>query len=463
MHRLSQHTIAAVATPIGIGGISVIRISGNTSFQIAQSIFIGGLNILTVPSHTIHYGTIKDSDGISVVDTVLVSLFRGPNSYTGEDVIEISCHGGYFVAQKILTLIYAAGAHPAKPGEFTQRSFLNGKLDLAQAEAVADIIHSRSEKSHKASVMQLSGRLSKYVNEIREQLLNLCSLLELELDFSQEGIELATREDVLKRINSIELEIKNLVDSYSSGKFVREGVRVALIGKPNVGKSSLLNILLGEERAIVSEIAGTTRDIIEESIILNGLEFVFFDTAGLRDSYDSIEQEGIRRTLISLKQADIALFIIDSSHKITQGDVLMFKQISESAGSQIPFLVCINKIDIKDNSFSLSELEVRHSVEISCKLNSGIDRLKKDLVDLSIPRHDSNSSSIVITNLRHKKALTSALASMQKAQDTISNGLGGDFAAVDLRDALNYLGEIIGLTTPDDILNHIFGKFCIGK
>ena len=463
MHQLSQHTIAAIATPIGIGGISVIRISGHDSVQIANSVFKGSVNLVDAASHTIHYGIVKDIDDSSVVDTVLVSVFRNPNSYTGEDVIEISCHGGYFVAQKILSLLYAAGSSPAKPGEFTQRAFLNGKLDLAQAEAVADIIHSRSEKSHKASVMQLSGRLSMYVNSIRNQLLNLCSLLELELDFSQEGIELAAREDILNRISAIEVEIKKLSDSYSSGKFVREGVHVAIIGKPNAGKSSLINILLEEERAIVSEIAGTTRDVIEESIILNGIEFVFFDTAGLRDTYDTIEQEGIRRTLLSLKQADIAIFIIDSSHKFSQSDSLMLKQINESAGIQMPFLICINKIDIKNRAFSLLDIGIDHSVEISCKLSLGIDKLKKELVDLSLPNHDPNSSSIVITNIRHKEALNSSLKSLQNAKETISKGLGGDFTAIDLRDALNFLGEIIGLTTPDDILNHIFGKFCIGK
>ncbi|HAP36446.1 MAG TPA: tRNA uridine-5-carboxymethylaminomethyl(34) synthesis GTPase MnmE [Bacteroidetes bacterium] len=463
MNQFSHDTIAAIATPIGIGGISVIRISGSESFTIVNSVFKGTTNLIDAASHTIHYGNIMDPDGVSIIDTVLVSVFHNPNSYTGEDIIEISSHGGYFVTQKILSLLHSGGARPAKPGEFTQRAFLNGKLDLTQAEAVADIIHSRTEKSHKASVMQLSGRLSKHVNIIRDQLLNLCSLLELELDFSQEGIELTTKDDVLKRLASIEREIKKLADSYSSGKFVREGVRVALIGKPNAGKSSLLNILLGEERAIVSEIAGTTRDVIEESIILNGLEFVFFDTAGLRESYDTIEQEGIRRTLNSLKQADIALFIIDSSFGFSQGDVLMFKQITESAGSQIPFLICVNKTDIKDKEFSLLDLGIVHSVEISCKLNLGIEKLKKNLLELSIPNHDSNSSSIVITNIRHKEALISALKSLQKAKETITNGLGGDFAAIDLRDALNYLGEIIGLTTPDDILNHIFGKFCIGK
>jgi tRNA modification GTPase len=463
MHPNSQHTIAAIATPVGIGGISVIRISGPEALLFSDSIFKGGVNLIDAVSHTIHYGLIFDLDGSTIVDTVLVSIFRNPNSYTGEDVVEISSHGGYFVAQKILSLLYAAGAHPAKPGEFTHRAFLNAKLDLAQAEAVADIIHSKSEKSHKASVIQLSGRLSKYVNSIRDQLLNLCSLLELELDFSQEGIELATKEDVIKRIVLIETEIKNLSDSYSSGKLVREGVRVALIGKPNVGKSSLLNILLGEERAIVSEIAGTTRDVIEESIILNGLEFVFFDTAGLRDSFDSIEQEGIRRTLVNLNQADIALFIIDSSNSFLQSDVLMFKQLTESLEHKIHFLICINKIDIKKEDFSIQELGIFPSVEISCKLNFGIDILKKELVEISIPNHDPNSSSIVITNIRHKEALTSAVNSLQKAKETINNGLGGDFAAVDLRDALNFLGEIIGLTTPDDILNHIFGKFCIGK
>jgi tRNA modification GTPase len=463
MDQLSQHTIAAIATPVGIGGISVIRISGPGSLIIVNTIFKGSVNLFDASSHTIHYGNIMDPDGVSIIDTVLVSVFHNPNSYTGEDVIEISSHGGYFVAQRILSLLYAVGAQPAKPGEFTQRAFLNGKLDLAQAEAVADIIHSRSEKSHKASVMQLSGRLSKYVNTIRDQLLNLCSLLELELDFSQEGIELTTREDVLKRISAIENEIQNLSNSYSSGKFVREGVRVALIGKPNVGKSSLLNILLGEERAIVSEIAGTTRDVIEESIIINGLEFVFFDTAGLRDSQDTIEQEGIRRTLLSLKQADIALFIVDSSQKVSQNDISMFKQISESKENPTPFLLCFNKIDIKDIEFSLSNFIVPHWVETSCKHNVGIEKLKQKLVDLSIPNHDSNSSSIVITNIRHKEALNFALKSLQKAKETIENRLGGDFAAIDLRDTLNYLGEIIGLTTSDDILNHIFGKFCIGK
>lgn len=463
MHHYVHHTIAALATPIGIGGISVIRISGPDSFSCIDSIFTGSSDLSHAASHTIHYGVIKDVDGETVVDTVLVSIFRNPNSYTGEDVIEISSHGGYFVAQKILTLLYSVGAHPARPGEFTQRAFLNEKMDLAQAEAVADIIHSRTDKSHQASILQLSGRLSKYVNGIREQLLNLCSLLELELDFSQEGIELASKEEVLKRIESIQTEIQKLSDSYSSGKFIREGVRVALIGKPNVGKSSLLNILLEEERAIVSEIAGTTRDIIEESIILNGQEFVFFDTAGLRDSFDTIEQEGIRRTLVSIKKADIILYIVDSSNANTKHDILMFRQISEQVEHKIPFLICANKIDIKNTLFSLDNFDGAHIVEISCKQNFGIDKLKQQLVDLSIPNHDSNSSSITITNIRHKEALVSALNSLQKAHETISYGLGGDFAAVDLRDALNYLGEIIGLTTPDDILNHIFGKFCIGK
>jgi tRNA modification GTPase len=463
MEQFSQHTIAAIATPVGIGGISVIRISGADSFTIINSVFNGKINLLEAPSHTIHYGTINDAADSSTVDTVLVSLFRGPHSYTGDDVVEISCHGGYFVAQKILTLLYSSGAVPAKPGEFTQRAFLNGKLDLAQAEAVADIIHSRSEKSHRTSVMQLSGRLSAHVNEIREQLLNLCSLLELELDFSQEGIELASKDDVVMRITNIENMILEMVNSYSSGKFVREGVRVALVGKPNAGKSSLLNLLLKEERAIVSEIAGTTRDVIEESIILDGLEFVFFDTAGLHDSHDIIEQEGIRRTLTSIKRSDVVLFIIDSSTKISQADKLLFRQISESLESHVPLLLCVNKIDIQTEAFSLKDLDVTRSVEISCKLHLGIDTLKRELVNLSVHRYDSASSSLVITNIRHKEALSSSINSLQKAKETISNGMGGDFAAVDLRDALNYLGEIIGLTTPDDILNHIFGKFCIGK
>lgn len=460
----SKETIAALATPVGIGGIAVIRISGQNAFSIVDSVFNGQTKIAQAISHTIHYGNVIEPGTSTSLDTVLISVFRNPHSYTGEDVIEISVHGGYYVSQKILSVLYTAGARPAQPGEFTLRAFLGGKLDLAQAEAVADIIHAKTEKSHKASLEQLSGRLSKHIGVLRSQLLDLCSVLELELDFSQEGIELTDKVEAVKKIESIELKIKEMLDSYVSGKLIREGVKVALAGRPNTGKSSLLNLLLGEERAIVSDIPGTTRDIIEESIVLEGLEFVFTDTAGLREAFDVIEKEGIRRTTKILQNADLTAFVIDSSLPLAKEDVNLYKQIIDSLRKHVHVLFILNKSDIRHPEFNSDNLlPDGNVVEISCLTHQGINVLKKMLVQLSIPTHDSVSSSLIITNARHKEALDRAAKSLQAAKKSIKSGLSGDFIAVDLRDALNYLGEIIGLTTPDDILNNIFSHFCIGK
>ena len=466
MHTLynSKETIAALATPVGIGGIAVIRVSGQNAFSIVDSIFNGHSKIDQAISHTIHYGKIFEPGTLSSLDTVLISVFRNPHSYTGEDVVEISVHGGYYVSQKILSVLYAAGARPAQPGEFTLRAFLGGKLDLAQAEAVADIVHAKTEKSHKASVEQLSGKLSKHIVALRSQLLDLCSLFELELDFSQEGIELTDKPETVRRIENIELRIKEMLDSFVSGKLIREGVKVALAGRPNTGKSSLLNILLGEERAIVSDIPGTTRDMIEESIVLGGLEFVFTDTAGLREAFDVIEKEGIRRTIKILQNADLVAFVIDSSLPLTKEDINLYEQIINSLRKDVHVLFILNKSDIRHLEFNPDNLEPKGNfVEISCITHGGINELKQRLVQLSIPIHDSISSSIIITTVRHKEALEQAAKSLQAAKESIQSGLSGDFIAVDLRDALNYLGEIIGLTTPDDILNNIFSHFCVGK
>jgi len=458
----SKDTIAALATAVGIGGIAVIRVSGKLAFSIVDSLFSGRVKIEEASSHTVHFGKICGSDSV-ILDTALVTVFRNPHSYTGEDVVEISLHGGYFLSQKVLNELYSAGARPALPGEFTYRAFLNGKLDLTQAEAVADIIHSKSEKSHRASLEQLSGKLSKHINDLRTQLLNLCSLLELELDFSQEGIELAQKDESLTKLESIESKITSMIESYSEGKLAKEGVKVALVGRPNAGKSSLLNILLEEERAIVSDIPGTTRDTIEESIILEGLEFIFIDTAGLRESNDVIEQEGIKRTIAKLQNADIVLFIVDSSILHTFEEAKWYNDISASFNSRSHEIFVINKIDIKSKEFNPQFFADKRVIEISCVTHEGIQALKKLLVDTALPHHDSSVSSIIITNLRHKQALENAKKSLQRAKDSIVNGMSGEFIAVDLHEALNYLGEIIGLTTPDDILNNIFSKFCIGK
>ncbi|MEW5799688.1 MAG: tRNA uridine-5-carboxymethylaminomethyl(34) synthesis GTPase MnmE, partial [Bacteroidota bacterium] len=334
----TKETIAALATPIGIGGISVIRVSGDNSIEIVNSIFNGSVNLTKAQSHTVHFGKIVNNKTRSEIDTVLTTVFHGPHSFTGEDTVEISAHGGYYVSQKILELLYAEGAVPARPGEFTLRAFLNGKLDLSQAEAVSDIIHSKTEKSHHASLEQLSGKLSGYIHNLRTELIDLCSLLELELDFSQEGIELTQKDESIKRINDIQHKIQSMIDSFSQGKLVREGVKVALVGKPNAGKSSLLNILLEEDRAIVSEIPGTTRDVIEESINLGGVEFVFIDTAGIRDSNDKLEKEGIRRSIQNLQRADIVLFVIDCSLPFSVDDSGMYREIIQSLKKEASYI-----------------------------------------------------------------------------------------------------------------------------
>ncbi|MBP9211551.1 MAG: tRNA uridine-5-carboxymethylaminomethyl(34) synthesis GTPase MnmE [Bacteroidetes bacterium] len=457
----TRETIAAVATAVGIGGIAVIRISGDHAVSSADALFRGTTRVKDAASHTVHYGTIVDPVSRETIDTVLVTVFRDPHSFTGEDVVEISCHGGYFVAQRILTLLYNNGALPAQPGEFTLRAFLNGKLDLAQAEAVADIISSTTEKSHKASVDLLTGKLSSAVRALRQEILDICSLLELELDFSQEGIELADRRSVVTKLNAIQQSITSLSDSYREGRVIREGIKVALVGRPNAGKSSLLNALLKEERAIVSDIPGTTRDTIEERVVLDGIEFIFHDTAGLRESSDSIEIEGMKRTSKAIAGADVVLFLIDGSAEHSAADHLRYKEIADTyAGSKRPLWV-LNKYDIRHGSETFRTME--NALWISCKTHHGLAELKQELVRISIPTHDPASSSVTITNIRHKDALERARVSISTAAEAIEGGLGGDFAAVDLRAAMNYLGEIIGLTTPDDILNNIFSNFCIGK
>lgn len=459
----TKDTIAALATPIGIGGISVIRISGNHAIQIVDSLFNGSIKLTEAKSHTVHFGKIIDIETQSEIDTVLATIFRRPHSYTGEDTVEISAHGGYYVSQRILEILYKAGSSPARSGEFTLRAFLNGKLDLSQAEAVSDIIYSKTEKSHHASLEQLSGKLSGYIKNLRSELLDLCSILELELDFAQEGIELTHNNVSIQRINNIETKIQSMIDSYTTGKLSRDGVKVALAGKPNAGKSSLLNILLEEDRAIVSEIPGTTRDVIEESINLGGIEFIFIDTAGLRESTDKIEKEGIRRTIQNLQKADIVLFVIDCSNPLTLEDSKMYQEIIESLRVGIHKVYAINKIDIRNEHFDMDILPEGDKIEISCLSHQGIDNLKSQLLKVTIPSHDSISSSVIITNIRHKDALVKAIKSLQNAKLSLAKGLSGDFVAVDLRESLNYLGEIIGLTTPDDILNNIFSRFCIGK
>jgi tRNA modification GTPase len=459
----SIETIAAIATPIGVGGISVIRISGPESFTFVDRIFRGKIRVADADTHTIHYGNIV-TFGNAVVDTVLISVFKNPHSYTGEDVCEISSHGGYFVSAMILDLLYAAGASAAQPGEFTLRAFLNGKLDLVQAEAVADLIHSKSEKSHKTSIEQLNGRLSKYTKDLRQEIIEISSLLELELDFSQEGIELVEKSTVVEKLVNLQKRIEILIESYSTGKHIREGVRVSLVGKPNAGKSSLLNALLEEERAIVSHIPGTTRDTIEESLLIGGLEFIFTDTAGLRESGDIIEQEGIKRTTSTVQSSDIVVVVVDSSVPISNEDLLLYKKVQHLLPVLSEKVYLLNKSDITLPDFDESFIDQNYKkIWVSCKTGTGLSNFKETLKAIALPNYDSLESSVLVNNLRHKLAFENALDGIKLSIESIKQGLSDDFVSVDLRRAVDYLGEIIGITTPDEILNNIFSKFCIGK
>lgn len=457
----SSDTIAAISTPLGEGGISVVRISGDRAFIIADKIFLGKMKLSGVPSHTAHHGRIVDSDSAFVDDVVAVA-FRKPNSYTCEDVVEISCHGGYLVTQKVLQQILAAGARLAEPGEFTKRAFLNGRLDLSQAEAVGDLIHSQSEAAYRSSVRQLSGELSRKIKSIRDELLNLASLLELELDFSEENVEFADRQALEDRLKNAIRVVNELLSSYSLGKIYREGVRVTIAGKPNAGKSSLLNALLQENRAIVSETPGTTRDTISESVSINGVQFRLTDTAGLRETTDRIEQEGVERAQREAEESDIALLVMDYGEHDYNGSDPLYRRLADVCAKRGVRLVKIwNKIDLYRGE-APRRSEGDYVFYVSATRGDGIDFLRNGLSQVAMTK-EANESSVVVTSIRHRDALDRALRSLTLALDTMKSGKSGEFVALDLRSGLSALGEITGEITTEDILNNIFSKFCVGK
>jgi len=454
-------TIAAVATPLGEGGISVIRISGKEAFDIADKIFIGKGKLGELPSHTAHYGKVVDDEG-RFVDEVVAVTFRNPNSYTCEDVVELSCHGGYLVTQKVLQLSMIAGARLAEPGEFTKRAFLNGRLDLSQAEAVADLIHSQSEAAYRSSVRQLSGVLSREIKAIRDELLNLVSLLELELDFSDEDVEFANRGVLADRLENAIGNTETLLSSYSIGKIYKEGVRVTIAGKPNAGKSSLLNALLEEDRAIVSPIPGTTRDTISESMSMNGVLFRLTDTAGLRETADLIEHEGVERAEKEAGQSDIVLLVMDCIELDYNGTEPLYDKIADLCSSKgIRLLRVWNKIDLYSTQ-APRKISSDQTYFISALTGEGIDYLKKGLFDVML-NGQFDESSVVVTNGRHREALERAGKGLSLALSSLKEGKSGEFVALDLRAGLDALGEITGEISTDDILENVFSKFCIGK
>lgn len=453
-------TIAAIATPIGEGGISVIRISGNNSFELIEKIFFKdnerreGFDISKERSHTIHFGYVFGND--ELIDEVLLSIFKDPHSYTGEDVIEISSHGGTLISRKILSTLLNEGARLAEPGEFTKRAFLNGKIDLSQAEAVADLISSKTDSAHASSIKQLEGSLSEFVQKTRQDIINIVSLVELELDFAEEGLEFVKKEEIKSKITGLAKYIQKIIDSYITGKVIREGVNLVISGRPNSGKSSLFNYLLKTNRAIVSEIAGTTRDYIEESIIINGVLFNLIDTAGLRSSSDIIESEGIERSRMKINEADMILYLIDSSSSADdiRQDMNYFKNyLNEEKSIQV-----FTKKDLSKNKISEGD------ISISLLDDDSIEDLKKKMTDkINSGKIQSGTDDIVLTNLRHKVCLENVVSSLMNAVRTIDDGMTGEFISVDLRNALKHLGEITGEVTNDDILNNIFRNFCIGK
>ncbi len=453
----NEDTIVALATPPGESALAIIRLSGPQTFQIVDRCFRAKKPVAMQPSHTIQFGKIVEASE-KLVDEVLCAVFRAPHSYTGEDSVEISCHGGVLVTRRILEILVESGARLAKPGEFTKRAFLNGKIDLSQAEAVADLIHAQSVRAHQSSINQLIGRLSKEIKKLRDELVESLRLLELELDFVEEDIEFVDKANIETQINKTCVQLQSLINTYKVGKVYKEGVKVVLVGEPNVGKSSLLNALLEEERAIVTHIPGTTRDFIEEAISIEGILFRLVDTAGIRETEDPIEKEGVRRTEELASTADVILAIFDASKPINMNSII--SHIKKAEGSHL--LVVLNKTDLK-NPDDFIETEYK-TIKTSAKIRDGIEELKRELLKIvSEGEGTFTESSVVVTNQRHVEALQKALISLNRAKESLKNNVSNEFIAIDLRLALDFLGEIIGVVTTDDILNGIFEKFCIGK
>ena len=452
-----EDTIIALATPPGIGAIGVIRLSGSRSIQIVDELF-QSKNLATQDSHTLHVGFLKD-DGISI-DEVVISLYKSPRSYTGEDVVEISCHGSPFVQQQVIDACVRKGARIARPGEFTFRAFINGKLDLSQAEAVADLIASNSSASHRTALNNIKGGFSDVLMKLREELIKFSALIELELDFSQEDVEFADRKQLHQLIDLLSATTKQLLESFKLGNVIRNGVQVAIIGKPNAGKSTLLNTLLNENRAIVSEIAGTTRDTIEELLNIDGIIFRLVDTAGLREqTTDVIERIGVERSHQKMKQSDVVIYLFD----VDEVKPSELREIEEKLKEQeINYLLVGNKTDLLDAAQLKERFNNNHTILISAKAHQNINELRKNLVNL-VTEGQVNLENTIVTNARHYEALQQVDKSLEDIRAGLSNNLPGDLLALDIRRCLHYLGEITGEITNEDQLDYIFSKFCIGK
>ena len=455
---MNQDTIAAISTGMTNSGIGIVRISGSEALEIADRVYKGKETITEVPTHTIHYGHVMDGD--ETVDEVLVMVMRGPRTFTGEDTVEINCHGGTYVVSRVLETVLKAGARPAEPGEFTKRAFLNGRIDLSQAEAVIDVINAQNDYAVKSSVSQLKGSVSKKVKALRERILYQIAFIESALD-DPEHISLDGYEEELSgKLDDMTGEMERLVRSADSGRVVSEGIRTVILGKPNAGKSSLMNVLLGEERAIVTDIAGTTRDTLEEHIHMHGISLNIIDTAGIRETEDLVEQIGVNRAKVAADEADLIIYVVDGSRELDENDAQIMELIRDRKA-----VVLLNKTDL-ETVISEELLQAKTGktvISISAKEETGIDKLEKTIQNLFYEGSIDFNDEVLITNVRHKTALQNALKSLYMVKQSIENQMPEDFLTIDLMDAYEQLGTIIGEAVEDHLVNEIFGKFCMGK
>ena len=455
-----KKTIAAISTPPGTGGIAVIRISGDQALEIGDRIFRGRGKLSDAASHTIHYGFIVNEQN-EKIDEVLVSVMRARKTFTTEDTIEINTHGGTMAVQNVLTTVIKAGAVMAEPGEFTKRAFLNGRIDLSQAEAVIDIINSKNELSRKNALSQLEGTLSKEIRAIRQELVHLAARMQVLIDYPDEELEDVTEQEIEQIVSQCAERAGKLLDTADNGKIIKDGIRTAIAGKPNVGKSSLLNSLARADRAIVTDIAGTTRDVIEESVNLNGVPILLTDTAGIRDTDDAVEKIGVERSKKSIQEADLVLVMLDGSELLTDEDRSVLRATHDKKR-----IIIINKTDLGRPKYTEAVRAKANGdpvLEISALTGSGLEELAEEIRRIYNFHAMSGNSGAVITNMRHKQALLAAREALYRAADAIQSGMPADIASIDMNEAISALGEITGETVSDDIVNEIFHHFCVGK